>query len=138
VFKYVVSAWIGPETARDRVPIVGDALALEYVENTGAAFGVMAGRTWLLAFLAVAVSVFLVTTWRKSLPDNPWMQVGVGLVLGGASGNLIDRLRLGYVIDFIAVGPWPRFNLADSAITVGLAILFLAVLKDDGDGRTTH
>jgi signal peptidase II len=132
--KRLVVDWLGPDAANQRRDILGSWLAFEYVENTGAAFGILAGRQWLLSVAAMIIVSWFVWAYGRSLPGSPLMQVAVGLVLGGAFGNLVDRVRLGYVVDFIAVGAWPRFNVADSAITIGLVLLFTSALREETVG----
>ena len=130
IVKTAIIAWIGPDRPFQRWELAGRLVAFEYVENTGAAFGVFAGRVWLLSVLAVVVALaFLVLFWRD-LPRSTLLRTSVGLVLGGAIGNLLDRVRLGYVVDFMAVGVWPKFNIADSAITIGLALLAFSAFQD--------
>ncbi len=101
--------------------------------NTGAAFSFLADsggwQRWFFSVIAVVVSVILVA-WLKRLPRTAlWEALGISLILGGAIGNLIDRLLFGYVIDFIEFHYqhwyWPAFNVADSAITVGVTVLIL-------------
>lgn len=105
---------------------------LTLMHNTGAAFSMLseAGgwQRWFFTILALVVSVAIVI-WLKRLPSNQrWQAAALALILGGALGNVIDRVRLGYVVDFIQVyydrWYWPAFNIADSAITVG-AVIFL-------------
>jgi signal peptidase II len=108
--------------------------------NTGAVFGLFQGQSFILTIIAfVGVIVLLLYAYlfnrRSSLLDNMLSRIGIGLVLGGAIGNLIDRLCFGGVTDFISVGWWPAFNIADSAIVVGVIIfayslLFLAKKPD--------
>lgn len=111
--------------------------------NPGAAFSFLAGgggwQRWLLSGLAVLISAYLVH-WLSGVPRRDRLQMaGLGLVLGGAIGNLIDRLYLGAVVDFIDVyygdWHWPAFNLADSAITVGVGIILLSVVRDSRSCR---
>ena len=103
---------------------------LELVHNLGAAFGLFAGfspfwRTLLLVGVAVFAILFLGVLLYRS--HQPWEAFALGLILGGAIGNLLDRIRLGWVVDFIHLHwhdlSWPVFNLADSAITVGVALM---------------
>ena len=104
--------------------------SLTYVKNTGVAFGLFQGLGRAFALLPVLV-VAAVVTFRRSLPvDDLWVHVSLGLVVGGALGNVIDRLLRGYVVDFLDVNlrplqSWPVFNVADSAVVVGVAILLL-------------
>jgi signal peptidase II len=137
ISKLVVVAWIGPDEVVQRRELAGAWLAFEYVENTGAAFGIMAGRVWLLSILALIVGLGFVVAFRRELPSSPLLRSSIGLVVGGGLGNLIDRLRLGHVIDFIAVGVWPKFNVADSAITIGLVLLALAAFREEPPGETS-
>ncbi|MBA2775304.1 MAG: signal peptidase II [Chloroflexia bacterium] len=137
IVKTAIIAWIGPDRPFQRWELAGRLVAFEYVENTGAAFGVFAGRVWLLSVLAVVVALaFLVLFWRD-LPRSTLLRTSVGLVLGGAIGNLLDRVRLGYVVDFMAVGVWPKFNIADSAITIGLALLVFSAFQDSPPRENT-
>ena len=107
---------------------------LTHVQNTGAAFGLFQGQSFLLSIVAmVGIAVFLVYTLviYRGFPflDNMPNRVAVGLVLGGTVGNLIDRLRFGYVTDFIDFGFWPAFNVADSAVTVGVILFAYSLLS---------
>jgi len=106
---------------------------LTYVRNTGASFSLLAGaggwQRWLFAGIAVVASVAILFWLRQLSSDRQWEAAGWALVLGGALGNLIDRVSYGYVIDFLDAfyGHWhfPAFNVADSAITVGVGILLV-------------
>lgn len=139
--KRVIVEWIGPEAVGHRWELAGRLLALEYVENTGIAFGLFAGRTGVVSVLAIAVGALLVGALvaflRADIKRNPVIQGALGAVIGGAIGNLIDRIRVGYVIDFIAVGTWPKFNVADSTITLGVATMVIALLREDEPERAT-
>ena len=135
VTKALVVTMLGPGRTSHRAEIFGSFLALRYVENRGAAFGVLRGQGAILSLLALAVVAGLVMYYRRVAVRSPWLAVGIGLVGGGAVGNLIDRARLGYVVDFVAVGPWPKFNVADSAITVGVLLLAWRVLSPDQAAR---
>lgn len=109
-------------------------LEITHVRNTGAAFGLFQGQSFLLTIVALVgitglLACVLVIYRRFPLLDNRLGELALGLVLGGATGNLIDRLRFGYVTDFIDVGLWPAFNLADSAITLGAILLAYSLLR---------
>lgn len=119
---FLVSA-IGPGRFESGVEVVGGWLALEYTENRGAAFGLFAGLTPILAAVSIAILTALLVHFSRQGRPPLWQTVATGAVTGGALGNLVDRVRLGYVIDFVSVGPWPNFNVADSAITVGVLVL---------------
>ncbi len=106
---------------------------LTHITNTGSAFGLFQGQTFLLtivALVSVAVLLLYAVLFYRRFPflDNWLAWVGLSLVLGGTVGNLIDRLRLGYVTDFIDFGFWPAFNLADSTVVVGVIIFVYSLL----------
>ncbi|GCE37159.1 Lipoprotein signal peptidase [Rhodococcus wratislaviensis] len=119
--------------------LIGDLVSLRLVRNPGAAFSMATGMTWLLTLVAVGVVVGVVRIGRTL--RSPWWALGLGLVLGGALGNLVDRffrapgVMQGHVVDFVSVGWWPVFNVADSAIVCGailLVVLTLVGLEPDG------
>ncbi len=115
------------------LPLLPPWLSLTYVQNTGAAFGLFKGQQTLFIVLSVCVIVWVGRQF--TIPDAVGGAVrwAFALVVGGASGNLIDRVRLGYVIDFLDLHWWPVFNIGDSAITVGVAILILhSLLRSRG------
>ncbi len=106
--------------------IVPNWLALSYTCNSGAAFGLLADKTLLFVLIALVVSGVIVAYFRYLPTNRPWLKLSLGLQLGGALGNLLDRLHQGYVTDFISVAPaqsLPVFNIADSCIVVGVLIL---------------
>lgn len=101
-------------------------LALSF--NTGSAFGIFAGNNTALIFLTIAIIGFILYIY-PDLEEKKWVNLSLGLILGGALGNLIDRVIYGHVIDFIDFGFWPAFNIADSALTVGAIILIIYYMK---------
>jgi signal peptidase II len=129
--KHLVSTRID---LHESIPLIPDFLQLVHVRNTGAAFGIGANSDSRIVPLLLnlgAITVFFVVVayaFRAAVTDR-MLQTGLHLILGGAIGNLIDRFRLGYVVDFVDVfirsHHWPAFNVADSAICVGIALLFL-------------
>lgn len=122
--------WIGPDADRHRVDLLGGFLSLEYVENTGAAFGIMTSATSTLAVVSLLIALGgLFMMWREHRTE-PLAAFAIGLVVGGAIGNVIDRMFRGYVVDFVAVGAFPRFNIADSAITFGVLLLLVAMVRE--------
>ena len=119
--------------------LIGDIVSLRLVRNPGAAFSMATGMTWLLTLVAVGVVIGVVRIGRTL--RSPWWALGLGLVLGGALGNLVDRffrapgVMQGHVVDFVSVGWWPVFNVADSGIVCGailLVVLTLFGLNPDG------
>lgn len=126
--KTLVLTFLAPGAPHAEVVIVPGLLRLYYVENTGAAFGLFQGKNPLLAFLAFGVVVALVVWFRELV--RFWLgALALGLQLGGAVGNLIDRFRHGFVVDFIDFSFWPTFNVADSAITIGVLMLLYVLLR---------
>lgn len=117
----------------DSVAILGEYFRLTLTRNSGGAFGILAEQGALLTTLTVGVIVgILFVLWRGKLQYGP-MITGLIAIAGGALGNLIDRIRLSYVIDFLDVGVsptlrWPTFNFADVAIVLGTALLLWVVL----------
>ena len=107
--------------------------SITHVTNTGAAFGLFPNQGSLFVAIAVIVVAAIIFYYRHLPVGQWWIKVSLGLQLGGALGNLLDRLRLGYVIDFIDFKIWPVFNLADSAIVTGVAILAYYLLRDRGE-----
>jgi signal peptidase II len=119
------------------VPIVDGLLSLTLVMNTGLAFGLLSGLPhawrWVVALLSMAALVVLARVAMRVLAGGGWpARLSIALIFGGAVGNLIDRARFGAVVDFVDAHyrgyHWPAFNVADSAITVGVALLALHLL----------
>ncbi len=140
-------AWIVATIGRGQVShgrdLVPGRLVLLYTENTGAAFGLLHDSGWVLGLIALVVAVGIVVAAPRLRTAGGWagrlLPSSLGLVLGGALGNLLDRVTRGFVVDFIRVPPaeitlgstvyrFPNFNVADSAITVGIALLVLYML----------
>jgi signal peptidase II len=118
----------------ERVEILGP-FSIHHVENSGIAFGLFASRTTVvIAITAVAVA-WMVWFFSRSGRRHPVLPVGLGLVLGGSIANLIDRIRLGRVTDFLDLDDWPAFNLADTFIVVGVTVLFGALVLADRPRR---
>jgi signal peptidase II len=108
-------------------------VSLTYVTNTGAAFGLFPDYGGIFMVIAVVVVVVIVV-YHRYLPGEQWLvQISLGLQLGGALGNLVDRLRYGHVIDFIDFKVWPIFNVADSSLFVGVVILAFHLLRHGED-----
>jgi signal peptidase II len=129
--KYLVRQAIGPGADQHRIEVLGSAVALEYLENRGAAFGMFTQATALLAAIGViALAVGAVIVWR-TVESQPGVAVGTSLILAGALGNVIDRIVRGYVIDYIAIGRFWKFNLADSAVTIGVITVFVFLWRAD-------
>lgn len=135
VLDQLSKLWIvGNFELYESLPLIPGLFSLTYLTNTGAAFGMLAGQPALwrqVFFIAVALAALggIFYMYRKLRNDSPWYEVALALIGGGAIGNLIDRVRLGSVVDFldVYVGAyhWPAFNVADSAITVGVTIFLI-------------
>ena len=109
--------------------------SLHRVQNSGIAFGLFASRTtFVIAITAVAVA-WMIWFFARSGRRHPVLPVALGLVLGGSLANLTDRVRLGHVTDFLDLEAWPAFNLADTFIVVGVAVLFGALVLADRPRR---
>jgi signal peptidase II len=122
----------------EAIPVIPNFFQLVHVRNTGAAFGIGANAASklvpiLLNVGAIAVFCVVVVYALRTAVTDRLLQTGLHLILGGAIGNLVDRFRFGYVVDFLDVYVgnyhWPAFNVADSAICIGIALLFLDMRK---------
>lgn len=126
----LTKAWVRAElTLGEPVRVIGDWVRLLYIHNEGAAFGLHVGRYSAVFFLVVAsvVSFVVLVLYVKTPLDQRLERVSLAMILGGAMGNIVDRLRWERVVDFIQVGVdghyWPIFNVADSAVTTGVVLL---------------
>jgi signal peptidase II len=130
--KAAVRAYLSPARS---IPLLPGIFELSYVRNTGAAFGVMQGQRVLFVITTLAVLGGIAFVWFYYRPRGPLVVAALGLVCGGALGNLTDRVTTGRVTDFLYVHFWPVFNLADSAVVVGVCILVVWLLfYHDEDG----
>ncbi|CAN5252811.1 signal peptidase II [soil metagenome] len=111
----------------DRHDVIGDLAQLWHVRNDGAAFSILPGATWLFVPVTLVAIGMVVYFHRSLLGRGPWIHVVLGATLAGALGNLTDRLRFGYVVDFVSLGfgdtRFPTFNVADSAVVLGIGAL---------------
>jgi signal peptidase II len=119
------------------MPFVPGLLRLQLTFNTGAAFSLLSGNTALLGLVSLLVAVALVLWIQTSPPLRRWQSLGIGLLLGGAIGNGLDRWRLGTVVDFLEFVPFqfPIFNLADVAINLAVAALAIDLLRRASHGE---
>jgi signal peptidase II len=125
--KHVVSSQLALD---DSVHVVGP-LSIHHVQNSGIAFGLFASATLVVIVLTTAAVVWMLWFFARSGQRHPVLPVALGLVIGGSVSNLIDRVRLGHVTDFLDLRWWPAFNLADTFICVGVAILLLTLVAAD-------
>jgi signal peptidase II len=126
--KWLVLDRLAPAAPAGSVDLVPGILSFVYVENRGAAFGIFQGHSDLVLVAAVLLVTGITIVMYRMSAGSPLLPYATGLIVGGALGNIIDRIRLGFVVDFVAVGPWPKFNVADAAVSVGVALMFVAVL----------
>ncbi len=142
VVKRAVTSALGPEADQHAWWLIEDLVGLEYLRNTGAAFGLMRGNAELLAAASLLAGAGFLWLLLHELGNSVWTKLSGGLIIGGGAGNLVERFADGYVTDYVALGPWPRFNVADSAITVAIAIFAIALLREDtptdGDADVTN
>lgn len=128
--KYLVETQMPLNTTYAPIPGLETIFRITHISNTGAAFGLFAQGGVLFMLVAAVVSVVIIL-YNFSLPRGFFLlRVALGLQLGGALGNLIDRVRLGHVTDFLDFGPWPVFNLADTSIVAGVVILGVLMLSE--------
>jgi signal peptidase II len=138
---YIDNSFVLSESKR----VISNFFHITYVRNPGAAFGILSDNAIRLPFF-IGISLIAIggILWylRRVANDKIWQHLALGLILSGALGNLIDRLRLGEVIDFIDVHwynyHWPAFNVADSAICIGVAIMLLCGWHEEREKKRPH
>jgi signal peptidase II len=145
--KHWIVAYFGAPNGRPAIPIFGSVLEIIYLQNTGVAFSLLQGQALLFLFIGVAVIVIGALYWRMRDTGGLAIKATFGLILGGAVGNLIDRFAHAYVVDFIhfqvpGVFNFPVFNVADSAISVGVVLLAYLLWRgfpqDDREGANVQ
>jgi len=138
--KNLVLSRLNPGQSWNPIAPLTRWVSITHVTNTGAAFGLFRDQGSFFIVIAVVVAAAIIFYYRQLPAGQWWLKLSLGLQLGGAVGNLLDRLRLGYVVDFIDFKIWPVFNLADSAIVIGVAILAYYLLrrgeKENGEHLT--
>ena len=129
----------------ESISIIDGFFNITYVRNTGVAFGIFSSisspsKSVLLSIFTACAAVVVVTYSVRSPAHNRLLQIALSLILGGALGNLYDRLAYGYVVDFLEfyVGNyhWPSFNIADSVISTGVALLALEIIRNEAPSRS--
>jgi signal peptidase II len=131
----VTKLWVqNSMVPQESIPLLPGIFHLTYVQNTGAAFGIMKGKTLFFVIITAVVVGFVLYIIPQITKGQLQLRLAMGLLLGGAVGNLIDRVRFGYVIDFFDFRIWPVFNIADSAVVVGVALLFWFILFKQLEG----
>ena len=114
-------------------PVIREVFHITYILNPGAAFGILENKTWFFIAVALILLVGVAYLYPRLPANQPIVKLGAGLLVGGAIGNLIDRVRIGYVIDFFDFRIWPIFNVADICIVCGVACLayYLLLTPDE-------
>lgn len=143
VSKYIVQQSM---TLYSSIPVLGEFVKLTYIHNPGAAFGIMPGNRTLFLVLSLIACGVMVYYLYIIPASEVWGRRALMGILGGAVGNLIDRIRFGEVTDFVDIGVdtirWPVFNVADMAVTIGVAILFIRLSSSrksmDQDNRSKN
>ncbi|MGI9951119.1 signal peptidase II [Moorellaceae bacterium AZ2] len=130
--KLVVRQTLAPN---ETVPVLDNIFHLTHVNNPGAAFGLLAHRTPFFIATGLIVIGLIIIAYRQFRTGGLYFQLALALQLGGALGNLLDRLRFGYVVDFLDFRIWPVFNLADVAIVGGAGLLLWQLWCRDGKGE---
>ena len=125
--KHVVTSRLGLDESSHAL----GPLTIHRVENSGIAFGLFTSATSVVIALTTIAVVWMLVYFARSGARHPVLPAGLGLLIGGSVSNLVDRVRLGHVTDFIDFGWWPAFNLADSFIVIGVGILLAALIGAD-------
>ena len=118
------------------IPALGEYFVFEHVDNYGAAFGILQNQGMLFVVIAVVVAIAILVYVRYLPTEHNFVRILLGLQLGGAVGNLVDRINQGFVTDFVKMGIpgvyyWPNYNIADSSIVVGVLTLGIYIMVDD-------
>jgi signal peptidase II len=139
--KAWATASLKPIVFKDVIP---GFFRLSYATNRGVAFSIFADSQfdirWALAGVSLIAALFVFSYFRRAPAEKPWLNVSLALLMAGIVGNLIDRVRLGEVVDFIELHwrdlySWPTFNIADSAICIGAVLLALEMLREESAAR---
>jgi signal peptidase II len=142
--RWTKSLLVSRLDVNESISVIDGFFNITYVRNTGVAFGIFSSISSPVKSLLLSVftgaAVILVIVYGLRMPaQNRLLQAGLSLILGGALGNLYDRVKYGYVIDFLEwyAGPyhWPAFNIADSAITTGVVLLVIEIIRNEAPSR---
>lgn len=114
----------------ESIPIIKNFLHITYVQNTGAAFSILQGKTLFFSIISILIIILIVYGVFKAPVTKKSHRYVLSAIVGGAIGNLIDRIKFGYVVDFIDFRVWPVFNIADCAIVIGVILLIYIIAFD--------
>ncbi len=138
ITKILINIFIEPDSS---IKVIDGIFSLTNITNTGAAFSILRGRTIFLTVLTLLI-IFLILKMRKDFDDKEYVNIAFGLLIGGSLGNLVDRLFLGSVRDFLKFTifgyNFPIFNFADVSIVIGVILLIINIFKDECDGDNSR
>ena len=135
LIKREVMVLLRPGQSWAPIPALERWFTFTYVTNTGAAFGLFPSHGYIFVVVAVVVAIAIAIYYWHMPEGQVLIKISLGLQLGGAVGNLIDRLLYGHVVDFVDLKFWPVFNLADTSIVLGVALLAYALLRESEDEK---
>ncbi|HFI0578917.1 TPA: signal peptidase II [Streptococcus suis] len=137
VLDQLVKAWTVANIALDTVePFLPGFMSLAYLRNYGAAWSILQNQQWFFTIVTIAAVTALIWYYIKQIQGNIWTLFSLSLMIAGALGNFIDRIRLGYVVDMFHLDfiSFPVFNVADICLSVGVGILFICIMKEESNG----
>ena len=132
ITKYMI---VSNMTEGMSIPIIDQVFHLTFVLNPGAAFGMLEHNSEFFIIMAIVVLMFVVYMRKKILEEPLPIQIGIALFVGGALGNLIDRMKTGLVVDFFDFRIWPVFNIADIAICLGVGVMIWSIIREELKSR---
>ena len=132
ITKYMI---VSNMTEGMSIPVINQVFHLTFVLNPGAAFGMLEHNREFFIIMAIAVLMFVVYMRKKILEEPLTVQIGIALFVGGALGNLIDRMTTGLVVDFFDFRIWPVFNVADIAICLGVGVMIWSIIREELKSR---
>lgn len=133
----LVKAWTVANIELDTVePFIKGFMSLAYLRNYGAAWSILQNQQWFFTIVTIAAVTGLIWYYVKQIKGNLWTLFSLALMIAGALGNFIDRIRLGYVVDMFHLDfiSFPVFNVADMCLSVGVGILFICIMKEESYG----
>ncbi|HFI0037944.1 TPA: signal peptidase II [Streptococcus suis] len=137
VLDQLVKAWTVANIELDTVePFLPGFMSLAYLRNYGAAWSILENQQWFFTIVTIAAVTGLIWYYIKQIQGNIWTLFSLSLMIAGALGNFIDRIRLGYVVDMFHLDfiSFPVFNVADICLSVGVGILFIYIMKEENNG----
>ncbi|HEM5998198.1 signal peptidase II [Streptococcus suis] len=137
VLDQLVKTWTVANIALDTVePFLPGFMSLAYLRNYGAAWSILQNQQWFFTIVTLVVVTALIWYYIKQIQGNIWTLFSLSLMIAGALGNFIDRIRLGYVVDMFHLDfiNFPVFNVADICLSVGVGILFICIMKEESNG----